>query len=105
MMEFSILCLRSIYLTCNKCFSFLTYTSGEHRISCLVSLNKKCFNIIACTAVIIPLVELRGARNPKLKFWPTGLRVKPVLAHSAFGGLAQLPKTSIRKACCEIKYL
>lgn len=75
-----------------------TYASGPARRSCLSHLNKKYFSMIACTAVTRPLVVFLGARNPNAKLCPYGRRVSPVLAHSAFGGVAQEPKTNVLRA-------
>lgn len=76
-----------------------TYASGAVRNSCLSHLNKKCFNMIACTAVTRPLVVFLGALSPNAKLCPYGRSVNPVLAHSALGGVAQEPKTNVLKVC------
>lgn len=67
-------------------------------MSCLLSLNNKCLSITAWATVMSPLVEFLGALNPNAKFWMQGRSVKPVRAHSLFGGLEQLPKTNVRRA-------
>ena len=81
-----------------------SYSSGVVRLSCFTHLKSKCFSITVCVTVMRPLVEFLGALSPNANVWAQGRSVKPVLAHSPLGGLAQLPNTSIRRACFNIYY-